>query len=86
LSFFEGFVTFHLDRGVVNKDVLTRITLNKPVPFVAFEPLYGSLFSHVFLLCLDTADLEFSSKKFMAYSASALIGGLHPGQQRQGIS
>jgi hypothetical protein len=50
LSLFQGFITFHLDGGMVDEDVFTRITLNEAVPLVVFEPLYSSLLSHVFFL------------------------------------
>jgi hypothetical protein len=53
LSLFQRFITFHLDRRMVHKDVFSRIALNKPVPFVVFEPLYSSLLSHVFFLKVD---------------------------------
>lgn len=45
LAFVQRFVPIHLDGREVNEDVLSRLTLNEPVPLRCVEPLHDTLFS-----------------------------------------
>ncbi len=45
LTFIKGFEAFCNNRIEVNKNVSTRIALDKAVAFTAIEPFYSTLFS-----------------------------------------
>jgi len=42
LSFLKGFEAFHLDRGMMNENVLPTFTLDETKALVIIEPLDGS--------------------------------------------
>ena len=44
-AFAQRFISVHLNSREVNEDVLSRLTLNEPVPLRGVEPLHHTLFS-----------------------------------------
>ena len=46
LAFVERFVSVHHDRGEVNENIFTGLTLDKTIAFRSIEPLDCSLFLH----------------------------------------
>src|SRR5467141_2523222 len=47
LTFVEGLVTVHHDRGEVHENILSGLTLDKSEPFRSIKPFHCSLFLHV---------------------------------------
>jgi len=45
-AFFQGTISVRLDRGKMNKNVLTGRALDEPIPLGGIKPLYCTFFFH----------------------------------------
>src|SRR5438105_11290094 len=58
LSFIEGLVAVHHDRGEVNENILSCLTLDEAIPLRRIKPLHCTLFLHCYYLSLTARPLR----------------------------